>query len=516
MLLLTASSAMLSAQHRNHGSQPTQKINNFFSYLRENYVDEIDIDSLVDVAIAATLRELDPHSSFISTEQMESMRASIEGEFSGIGITFIFHQDTAIVRKVMADSPAHDADIRKNDRIMSVDGESLIGVSNSRAIELIRGSRGSYATLDIKRSGESEPITIRVRRNDITVSSIDAAMMLSPRIGYIRINTFSLTTPEDFTAAYRSLNDVSTLIIDLRSNTGGSLSAAIRLTEKFLQRGDIIVSTEGRSNHSVYRTSTRGELADLPIIVLINEASASASEIFAGALQDHDRAVIVGRTSFGKGLVQRQVEFNDGSGMRLTIARYLTPSGRIIQRPYNNGDSETYFNDRTRYMHPDSVEHPDSLIFYTLHNHRRVYGGGGITPDIYISHDDEPIEPFTSAMLEHNIDNSVIINIFDRIPINEFLAEYPTLDIFIDNYELDNEAMDYLTTLVGEVREPQRGDRNGHRQSAMIIKARIADDVYGNGAYYKTYNREDDAILQRAFDIASTRGEISRILGSRR
>lgn len=508
IILLIATCTTLDAQQR----QAIDKLNNFFNYLSRNYVDEVHVDSLVDAAIEATLHELDPHSAYITAEEMRTLRASINGEFSGIGISFIIHQDTIVVRQVIAGSPAHAAGIKKNDRIISADNTSLIATDNESAIETLRGTRGSTVRLRVVRNGELRPIAINVRRDDIAVSAIDAARVFDDGIGYIRINSFSRNVAEEFMTAYRSLRGVERLIIDLRNNSGGSLAGAIRLTEEFLHRGDITVSTEGRDDRDIYRSQRDGELVNLPVVVLINEESASASEVFAGALQDHDRAVIVGRTSFGKGLVQRLVNFDDGSGMRLTIARYLTPSGRAIQRPYNNGDRESYYSDLTRYMHPDSVERDEELIYYTLHSRREVYGGGGITPDVYVSHEEELIEPFTRALLQHGFITQIIIGIFDRISVDDFMREYPTLQSFIRNYELDNAAMSDMIRLVNGVREAERGDRDGHTESATIIKARIAEDLYGAGSYYQAYDYESDAILMTAINIVSNDSLRNRIL----
>lgn len=507
-ILLITTCTTLSAQQR----QAIEKLNNFYNYLSRNYVDEVHVDSLVEVAITATLHELDPHSAYITADEMRSLRASINGEFSGIGISFLIHEDTIVVRQVIAGSPAHAAGVKKNDRIVSADSHSLIGTDNQTAIETLRGTRGSSVRLGVVRRSESQPLSINVRRNDIAVSPIDVARTFDDGVGYIRINSFSRDVADEFMTAYRSLGSVDGLIIDLRNNSGGSLAGAIRLTEEFLHRGDIIVSTEGRADRDVYRAQQDGSLVELPVVVLINEESASASEVFAGAMQDHDRAVVVGRTSFGKGLVQRLVDFDDGSGMRLTIAHYLTPSGRTIQRPYTNGDREAYFSDRTRYMHPDSVERNEELIFHTLHSRREVYGGGGITPDVYVSQYDDSIEPFTRAMLQSGLASRIIIDIFDRRSADDFLSDYPTLDAFIRNYELDDEELRLMVDAVNEVREAERGDRHGHLESAAIIKARIAEDLYGAGAYYHAYDYEDDAILMAAIDIITSSSMRNRIL----
>ena len=320
-----------------HNQQQLEKLNQAFHYTNNNYVDNIDLEPLVAEAIDAALKELDPHSSYMTRDEFMAMSQGIQGEFSGIGINFITLRDTIIVTRTLEDSPSERAGLKKNDRILSVNNTPLVGIKRSEAVEALRGKKGSTATLSILRNGEI--ITKDVIRDDIPTNAIDIAFMLEGDIAYIHVDSFlSKSTTEEFCNAISRLNTKPNgIIIDLRGNVGGLLPSAIQFAELFLTRGDLIVTVEGRKNTTTYQASKSGKYADMPIAVLIDEETASASEIVAGTLQDHDRATIIGRRSFGKGLVQRLIKFKDESGMKITIARYKTPSGRVIQRPYTNG-----------------------------------------------------------------------------------------------------------------------------------------------------------------------------------
>lgn len=494
-----------------HNQQQMEKLIQAYGYLRNNYVDDVDLEPLVEKAIEASLKELDPHTSYLTRSEMMQMHSSMAGEFSGIGINLIQHKDTIIVTRTVEGAPAERAGIAKNDRIVAVNGTTLIGVERTKAVEMLRGRKGSIASLEIVRGGV--PMTIDVKRDNVATNAISMAFMLNEGCAYIRVDSFlSKNTTSEFTKALKGLGDVNSIVIDLRGNAGGLITSAIQFAELFLQRGDVIVSTEGRKSNATYQASKSGAYSNIPLVVLIDEETASASEIVAGALQDHDRAVIIGRRSFGKGLVQRVVKFKDESGMKITIAHYKTPSGRIIQRPYHNGEHEEYRQDRERYNPLDIAAIPDSLTYRTLKARRTVYGGGGIAPDIYINAENNAPHQFTRVILENNLSQSVLIELFDRITVKEILSLYPTIEAYNEQFELDQRSIDYMVSLVDEISPMALNDSEGLNESKRIIKAQIANDVYGNGAYYSTFGRYHDRALEQAIDILSTPGQIDAIL----
>ena len=498
----------ISAQQ--HNQQHLEKLNYAYTYLRNNYVDDVDLEPLVEAALEATFKELDPHSSYLSREEFMAMYSGINGEYSGVGFSMTTLRDTLIVTRILEGSPSERAGVKKNDRLISVNGSSLIGIEHERAVELLRGKKGSVATLSIIRGGE--PISIDVVRDDIATRAIGDSFMLNDSVAYVRVDSFlSKTTTEEFISAMNSLQDVKSLILDLRGNIGGLLPSAVQFSELFLKRGDVIVSLEGRKSSTTYQASKNGNYADMPVVVLIDEDTASASEIVAGALQDHDRAVIVGRRSYGKGLVQKLIKFKDESGMRITTSRYRTPSGRIIQRPNNNGELEEYLNDRERYSPLDTTSIPDSLVYTTLNTARKVYGGGGIMPDIYIAMDSTSHTPFTRAVIEQNVVQIAIIDIFDRTPIDDFKTVYPTAEELMKNYTLDNFTVSLLTSQVCESSECVADDKS-LEECRAIIAAQIAEEAYMSGFYYRLYGRYHDIALIRAMEIIGDKLFQKRIL----
>ena len=488
-----------------HNQQQLEKLNQAFHYIRNNYVDEIDLEPLVEEAIDAALKELDPHSSYLTRDEFMYMHDGINGEFSGIGISFITLRDTVIITRIIEGAPSQRAGLKKNDRILSIDGTSLVGIKRAEAAELLRGKKGSIATLSLLRNGETK--TIDVERGDIPTKAISAAYTTTTNggqnIAYLHVDSFlSKTTTEEFCNAIEALDaKPDGLIIDLRGNAGGLLPSAVQFSELFLKRGETIVTIESRKTTTTYQASKTGAYANIPVVLLIDEETASASEIVAGALQDHDRAIIIGRRSFGKGLVQKLVKFKDESGMKLTIARYKTPSGRTIQRPYHNGAREEYVADTERYSPIDTASIPDSLIFRTLHEGRKVYGGGGISPDIYIPADTTLEHVFTRVMLENGIVQRVIIDLLDRMPIDEFMSHYPTIEKFEQEFALDTWSLELMTRLVTAVDPTAASDKKGVAESAAIIEAQLAEEVFGEGLYHKIQGNKNDKAYIRAHEI---------------
>lgn len=372
----------------------SNKLNYLLQMIDNNYVDTVNMTDLIEDAMPQILSELDPHSSYISARDAEESVEELKGSFSGIGVRFSVQKDTVNVMNVIKGGPSEKVGILAGDRIISADDSSLIGKENRDIMRMLRGAKNSKVRLKVVRHGSAKPLTFTVVRGDVPVESVDAYFMLDNRTAYIAIESFGENTYAEMLVALAQLNveGMRNLIIDLRGNRGGYMQTAIQMVNEFLPAGQLVVYTEGRkSKREEYRTDGRGAFQNLPLIVLIDEGSASASEIFAGAIQDNDRGTVIGRRSFGKGLVQQPIEFKDGSIVRLTVARYYTPSGRCIQKPYEKGKGEEYENDlmaryeRGEFFSADSIHQTGPA--YKTRIGRDVYGGGGITPDIFIPED---------------------------------------------------------------------------------------------------------------------------------
>ena len=372
----------------------SNKLNALLRIIDDQYVDTVNMGELVEEAMPQILSELDPHSSYIPAKDLEAVNADLKGSFSGIGIQFTIQNDTIHVNSVIQGGPSEKVGLMAGDRIVEVDDSAFVGkiVTNSEAMKRLKGEKGSKVKLGVYRPGEKDLLHFTVIRGNIPVKSIDAAYMINEKVGYIKVNKFGETTYPELLIALAKLNQKNCegLIVDLRGNTGGYMAAAIQMVNEFLPNNRLIVYTQGRkSPREDYNSNGTGSNQKMPLVVLVDEGSASASEIFAGAIQDNDRGTIVGRRSFGKGLVQQPIEFSDGSAIRLTIARYYTPSGRCIQKPYEKGKESEYELDLlTRYEHgeffsADSIKQDETEVYHTRLG-RPVYGGGGIMPDIFV------------------------------------------------------------------------------------------------------------------------------------
>lgn len=391
----------------------SNKLNALLRIIDDQYVDTVDMAELVEDAMPQILGELDPHSSYIAAKDLEEVTADLRGSFSGIGIQFTIQQDTIHVNNVISGGPSEKVGLMAGDRIVEIDDSVFVGkvVTNSESMKRLKGPKGSEVKLGVFRHGEKDLLHFTIIRGDIPVKSIDASYMLNDKYGYIKINKFGETTYPEILISLAKLHQENCqgIVIDLRQNTGGYMGAAIQMVNEFLPKGKLIVYTEGRkAPRENYFSNGTGSSQDIPIIILVDEGSASASEIFAGAIQDNDRGTVIGRRSFGKGLVQQPIDFSDGSAIRLTIARYYTPSGRCIQKPYNKGKDENYEMDiLTRYEHgeffsQDSIKQDQSHIYYTSLG-RPVYGGGGIMPDIFVPQDTTGVTSYFSMAVNRGL-----------------------------------------------------------------------------------------------------------------
>jgi len=486
-----------------------QKLLNAEFAINNFYVDDVDEDKLVEDAIKGMLEKLDPHSSYTDAKETKEMEEPLQGEFSGIGIQFNMKQDTLYVIQTIAGGPSERVGIIAGDRIVTVNDTLIAGVKmkNTDIMKRLRGKKGTKVTVQVKRAGVAELITFRITRDKIPLYSVDAKYMLDDGVtGYLRISRFGNKTYEEMMEALSELTrqGMQRLIIDLSDNGGGYLNAAIQMSNEFLDPGQLIVYTEGKNAPRSEALAGRdglpgGTYKDLPLVVIVNQFSASASEIFSGALQDWDRALIVGRRTFGKGLVQRPFHFDDGSMIRLTVARYHTPSGRCIQKFYAKGDKKAYEEDlNDRYKHGeyyslDSIVLNDSLRYKTLVNGRPIYGGGGILPDVFVPVDTSEYSTYYRDMLAKGIINQYVISYVDHNR-KSLLKTYPTLSSYIDGFQVDETMMkEFIAT--GE-KDSVKYDEKMYRTSEPlfkdIIKGLIARDIYADqSAYNQVLNRRN-------------------------
>ena len=482
----------------------SNRLNNLLHIIDDQYVDDVNIDSLVDMAIPQILSDLDPHSVYISAKDVQKTQDDLKGSFSGIGVEFVIRQDTIHVQNVVKNGPAQQAGVLAGDKIVSVDGKPFVGktVTNEEAMRRLKGPKGTKVKIGVARYGSKAVKYFTITRADIPQKSISAVYMLDENTGYIKIKNFGENTYAELLVALAELSQegFSNLVIDLRDNTGGYLESAVQMINEFLPKNKLIVYTQGRkSPRKDYRSDGSGSYQNIPLVVLINEASASASEIFAGAIQDNDRGTIIGRRSFGKGLVQKQMEFPDGSLIRLTIARYYTPSGRCIQKPYTSGDNMDYEEDLlARYQHgeffsQDSIKHTGPA--YHTGIGRTVYGGGGITPDIFVPEDTLGM---TSYFKEASMSGLILQFAFtytddNRPKLNNF-KEMMELADYLDSQNMVDRFVNYA-----DKRGLKRRNlliRKSHKLLDRVIESRIIYNMMDEQAWTQYINQDDPVILK--------------------
>lgn len=480
----------------------SSRLSNLLHIIDDQYVDSVNIDSLVEKAIPQILAELDPHSVYISAKDVQLATDDLKGSFSGVGIEFIIRDDTIRVQNVIKDGPANRAGLLAGDKIVSINGKPFVGkiVTNEEAMHRLKGPKDSKVLIGVKRFGEKGVKVFTVTRGDISVKSISACYMINDTTGYIRVKSFGERTYAEMLSALQTLNieGADHLIIDLRDNGGGILEAAVQMANEFLPKNRLIVYTQGRkSPRAEYRSNGKGSYQHIPMVVLINEGTASAAEIFAGAMQDNDRATIVGRRSFGKGLVQQQIQFPDGSMIRLTVARYYTPSGRCIQKPFKPGDNADYENDLlSRYRHgeffsQDSIKHVGPA--YHTHNGRTVYGGGGITPDIFVPEDTTHVTSYYKEAAMSGLILQYAFNYTDQHrPILSKFTEMMPLANYLDRQNLVNDFANYAARY--GLRRRNLMIMRSHSLLQNYIDSRIIYNILDEQAWIEYLNLSDETV----------------------
>ena len=504
--------------------QAMQKLLNAEYAISSLYVDSVNEEKLVEDAIKGMLESLDPHSSYTDAKETKELEEPLQGEFSGVGIQFNMNQDTLYVIQTVPGGPSERVGVLAGDRIIYVNDTLIAGVKmkNSDIQKRLRGKKDTQVTIKVKRPGVKELITFRITRDNIPLHSIDAQYMLDERTGYLRISRFGAKTHEEMMEALKDLKKqgMTQLVMDLSDNGGGYLNAAIDMCNEFLDRGQLMVYTEGdNSPRNEANANGWGEYKDLHMVVMVNQYSASAAEIFAGAMQDWDRAVVVGRRTFGKGLVQRPFKFDDGSMMRLTVARYYTPSGRCIQKPYNRGDKKAYEKellDRANegeYYCLDSIQINDTVRYTTRLNKRIIYGGGGVMPDVFVPVDTSEYSTYYRDMSAKGIINQYVIQYVDKNR-KSIAQQFATVKDFDNGFTVTDDMMrDFIAK--GEA-DSVKYDEEKYRTSELllkdIIKGLIARDVYGDQSAYNIIINHRNKDLEAAVAVLNDRERFDRLL----
>ncbi len=480
------------------------------------YLDSIDSDKIAEEAIVAMLKSLDPHSLYSNAEETKELLTPLEGNFSGIGIQFNMLNDTLVVIQTTSGGPSEKVGILPGDKILKADTTLISGASkkNSEIMKVLRGPKGTRVDVTVKRRNVEEPILFRITRDDIPVNSVDAYYMVTGDIGYIRLSRFAETSFNEVDKALSELKKqgMKRLIFDLEDNGGGILGAAAEIAELFLNKNELITYTESpKLGTATYEARLNGKYANIPVVVMVNQYSASASEILAGALQDHDRAVIVGRRTFGKGLVQRPFPFPDGSMIRLTVARYHTPSGRVIQKPYELGKADDYAADlKDRYDHgefysADSIAFPDSLKYTTLKRHRIVFGGGGIMPDKFVPLDTTLYTDYYRDLMAKGVFNSFCLS-YTNDNRDELKKNYDNSRKFIENFFVDDSILNAFVAQGEKDGVPLNEEEYARSRNLItaIIKGIIGRDLFDTSTYFQIVNPLLNPIFNEAVDIISS------------
>ncbi|MEI8114004.1 MAG: S41 family peptidase [Bacteroidia bacterium] len=504
----------------------TMKFGRLLRLIDSYYVDTTNVNALTEKAIVEVLRSLDPHSVYISKEEVEKMNEPLQGNFEGVGISFNVYRDTLMVVTTIPGGPSEKVGIRAGDRIVSVDLKNIagVGLKNPQVYDYLRGKKGTKVELKIRRKGEANLLDFTVIRDKIPINSLDASYMLNDNTGYIKLNKFSATTTAEFTDAIKTLkasSKINNLVLDLRGNGGGYLNAAIELADQFLTAFKLVVYTQGtHAEKKEYTSTALGELEQGKLVVLIDEGSASASEIVSGAIQDWDRGVLIGRRSFGKGLVQQPFPLTDGSMIRLTTAHYYTPSGRCIQKPYTEGIDEyqkDYYNriKKGELFSKDSVVQNKTEKFLTKVSSRVVYGGGGIMPDVFIPLDTSKYYAYYNNLSRKSVINTGVLDIMDANRDN-FSQKYPDFKTFSDKFEVSDEIIEKIL-LAGDKEGVKRDDKSVEFARPLMkrqIKALIARDLFTVSHYFQIMNAVDETI-KKAVEVINQKGTYEKIISGK-
>ena len=513
MAMLTPSSGLAQVKVKTGDNSPLRKLQIAELATSNLYVDSVDETKLVEDAIRGMLEKLDPHSQYCTPKEVKQMNEPLNGNFEGIGVQFNMIDDTLMVIQPVTNGPSEKVGIIAGDRIVTVNDTAIAGVKMSKEeiMRRLRGPKGTKVVLEVVRNGIKDKLTFTVVRDKIPVKSIDAVYMIRPGIGYIRIGNFSATTYVEFLESLKKLylEGMTDLILDLQENGGGYLQAAVNISNEFLTEGDLIVYTEGRRQpRHDYRAKGNGNFLKGKVVVLVDEYTASAAEIVTGAIQDHDRGMVVGRRTFGKGLVQRPIDLPDGSMIRLTIAHYYTPSGRCIQKPYKKGGQKDYAMDVVNRLkhgeltNPDSIHFADSLKFETLKQHRTVYGGGGIMPDYFVPLDTTLYTKFHRQLAA----KSVIIQQNLRYVDNhrkELQKQYPDFSRFKTEYEVPQSLVDDILAEGKKLKVEPKDEAELEKTLPYLrlqLKALIARDLWDMSEYFSVFNERSE-IVKKALEV---------------
>ena len=503
----------LSAQLKS--DSPLRKLQLAEMAITNFYVDSVNEQKLVEDGIRGMLEKLDPHSTYTDAKETKAMNEPLQGDFEGIGVQFNMIEDTLVVIQPVVNGPSQKVGILAGDRIVSVNDSTIAGVKMPRIdiMKMLRGKKGTKVKLGVVRRGVNGILTFVVTRDKIPVHTLNAAYMIRPGVGYICLESFGMKTHEEFMDAVKELEKqgMKSLILDLQDNGGGYLQAAVQIANEFLKDNEMIVYTEGRNvRRQNYKAIGNGRLQKMRVYVLVNEFTASAAEIVTGAIQDNDRGTVVGRRTFGKGLVQRPFDFPDGSMMRLTIAHYYTPSGRCIQKPYTKGDLKDYEMDLEKRLkhgeltNPDSIHFDTSQKFYTLRNHRVVYGGGGIMPDYFVPLDTTKYTKYHRLLAAKNIIMNAYLKYVDANRTT-LKGLYKSFDTFNKNYVVPQSLLD---TIVSEGKKEKVEPKDKAELTATMpyikvqLKALVARDLWDMNEYYRIWNEQSD-IVNKAVKLAS-------------